>query len=104
MKAILDHVGIAVTSLDEALAFFRDGLGLDVSAPQDVPSQRVKAQFISTGQASLELLQATSADSAIAKFVERRGPGLHHITLRVESIDAAIAHLRERHVRLIDPE
>jgi methylmalonyl-CoA epimerase len=104
MKAVLDHVGIAVADLEASLAFFRDGLGLEVEPPEDVPSQRVRAQFLATGPSSLELLQATSPDSPIAKFLATRGPGLHHITLRVDDIRAALAQLRERHVRLIDDE
>ena len=88
MRAVLDHVGIAIGDLDASLAFFRDGLGLEVEPPEDVPSQRVRAHFISTGPASLELLQATAPDSPIAKFLEKRGPGLHHITLRVDDIAA----------------
>ena len=104
MKAILDHVGIAVRHLDESLVFFRDALGLEVEAPEDVAPQNVRAQFIPTGAASLELLEATSPDSAIAKFLDARGPGLHHITLRVDDIRAALRQLRERQVRLIDEE
>lgn len=104
MKAVLDHVGIAVRDLTESLAFFRDALGLDVDAPEEVPSQHVRAQFIPTGPSSLELLQATSPDSAIARFVAQRGPGLHHITLRVDDIRAALAQLRERNVRLVDQQ
>lgn len=104
MKAVLDHVGIAVTDLEAALAFFRDGLGLEVERPEDVPSQRVRAQFLATGPSSLELLQATSPDSPIAKFLEKRGPGLHHITLRVDDVRAALQQLRQRNVRLIDEE
>ena len=102
MRAILDHVGIAVRDLDASLAFFRDALGLVVERPEDVESQRVRAQFVHTGATSLELLAATAPDSPIAKFLETRGPGLHHITLRVDDIDAALAQLRERGVRLID--
>ena len=104
MRAVLDHVGIAIGDLDASLAFFRDGLGLEVEPPEDVPSQRVRAHFISTGSASLELLQATVPDSPIAKFLEKRGPGLHHITLRVDDIAAALQQLRQRNVRLIDDE
>lgn len=104
MRAVLDHVGIAVNDLNESLAFFRDALGLEVEAPEDVPSQHVRAQFLSTGPSSLELLQATSADSAIARFIDRRGPGLHHITLRVDDIRAALKQLRDRHIRLVDEE
>ena len=102
MKAVLDHVGIAVADLDASLAFFRDALGLEVEYSEDVPSQRVRAQFVATGPTSLELLEATSPESAIAKFVARRGPGLHHITLRVDDIATALDQLRQRGVRLID--
>ena len=102
IKAFLDHVGIAVEDLPAALAFYRDALGLEIEAPEDVTSQRVRAHFIHTGAARLELLEATSPDSPIAKFLEKRGPGLHHVTLRVENIEAALAHLKTRGVRLID--
>ena len=104
MKARLDHVGIAVADLAQALAFYRDALGLEVDPAEDVPSQQVRAHFIPAGEAALELLEATAPDSPIAKFVEKRGPGLHHITLRVGDIRAALARLKERGVRLIDEE
>ncbi|RPI51575.1 MAG: methylmalonyl-CoA epimerase, partial [Acidobacteria bacterium] len=104
MKAVLDHVGIAVTDLEASLSFFRDALGLEVEAPEDVPSQRVRAQFVHAGPSPLELLQATAPDSPISKFLEKRGPGLHHITLRVDDIRAALAELRQRNVKLIDDE
>ena len=102
MKAVLDHVGIAVAQLDEALAFYRDALGLEVSSVEEVESQRVRAHFVPTGETSLELLEATAEESAIARFVARRGPGLHHITLRVDDLAAALSELRTRGVRLID--
>ena len=100
----LDHIGIAVTDVAQALVFYRDALGLEVEAPEEVASQRVRAHFIPTGEASLELLEATSEDSPIAKYVAKRGPGLHHITLRVDDIRAAVAQLKARGVRLIDEE
>ena len=102
MKATLDHIGIAVSDLAAALAFYRDALGLEVDAPEDVASQRVRAHFIPAGEAALELLEATAPDSPIAKYLEKRGPGLHHITLRVDDIRAALAQLKARGVRLID--
>jgi methylmalonyl-CoA/ethylmalonyl-CoA epimerase len=102
MKATLDHIGIAVSNLADALAFYRDALGLEVDAPEDVSSQRVRAHFIPAGEAALELLEATAEDSPIAKYVAKRGPGLHHITLRVDDIAAALAQLKARGVRLID--
>ena len=104
MKAVLDHVGIAVNDLAAALAFYRDALGLEVEAPEEVASQRVRAHFVPVGESTLELLEATAPDSPIAKFVEKRGPGLHHITLRVDDIDAALAQLKARGARLIDEQ
>ena len=104
MKAVLDHIGIAVKDLSAALAFYRDALGLEVEAPEEVASQRVRAHFVAVGGAKLELLEGTSADSAIAKYIEKRGPGLHHITLRVDDIAQALARLKARGVRLIDEE
>ena len=100
--ATLDHVGIAVASVADALRFYRDALGLEAGDPEDVPSQRVRAHFIPTGDAALELLEATSAESPIAKYVGKRGPGLHHITLAVPDITAALARLKAHGVRLID--
>ena len=104
MKAILDHIGIAVRDIDAALAFYRDALGLEVEAPEEVLSQRVRAHFVSVGQSAIELLEATAPDSAIAKYIEKRGPGIHHITLRVDDIRAALAQLKQRGVRLVDEE
>jgi len=104
VKATLDHIGIAVGDIAQALAFYRDALGLEVEAPEDVVSQRVRAHFVPVGAAALELLEATAADSAIAKFIDRRGPGLHHVTLRVDDIRAALAQLTARGVRLVDSQ
>ncbi|HEX9366632.1 MAG TPA: methylmalonyl Co-A mutase-associated GTPase MeaB [Vicinamibacterales bacterium] len=113
-RVTIDHVGIAVSSLSDALSFFRDALGLEVEAPEEVASQRVRAHFIplkesavpgtGTRGPSLELLEATAEDSPIAKYVATRGPGLHHITLRVDDIRAALARLTEKGVRLIDAQ
>jgi LAO/AO transport system kinase len=103
-RAVLDHVGIAVQDVDKSLAFFRDALGLDVEVPEEVASQRVRAHFIPVGESSIELLEATASDSAIAKYVEKRGPGIHHITLRVGDIRAVLDQLKARGVRLVDQE
>ena len=102
MKAVLDHIGIAIKDLPAALAFYRDALGLEVEPAEEVRSQRVRAHFIPMGSSSLELLEATAPDSPIAKYVEKRGPGLHHITLRVDDIHAAVAQVKARGVRMID--
>ena len=102
MRVFLDHVGIAVQDLPQALAFYRDALGLHVEAPEEVTSQHVRAHFIPAGNAALELLEATDPESPIGRFVKKRGPGIHHVTLRVEDIGAALAHLKARGVRLVD--
>lgn len=104
MKAVLDHVGIAVRELDDALRFYRDTMGLEINTPEEVASQRVRAHFIPVGESALELLEATAPDSAIARFVEKRGPGLHHVALRVDDIHAALAELKARGIRLIDEQ
>lgn len=98
----LDHVGIAVGNLEEALAFYRDALGLEVVAPEEVASQRVRAHFIPVGESAIELLEATAGDSPIATYLARRGPGLHHLTLRVDDITAVLGRLKARGIRLID--
>jgi LAO/AO transport system kinase len=99
---VIDHVGVAVSDLGDAVKFYRDALGLEVEAPEEVASQRVRAHFIPTGESAIELLEATADDSPIAKYVARRGPGMHHLTLRVPDIRAALARLKEQGVRLID--
>jgi methylmalonyl-CoA/ethylmalonyl-CoA epimerase len=106
----IDHIAIAVGSLGDALAFYRDVLGLDVEAPEEVPSQRVRAQFLypddpdeGKGRAvALELIEPTADDSPVAKYLARRGPGIHHIAFRVPDIEAALAQMKARGVRLID--
>jgi LAO/AO transport system kinase len=100
--ATLDHVGIAVGDLEAALKFYRDALGLEVRPPEEVPSQQVRVHFLPLGDSALELLEATAGQSPIGRFVAKHGPGLHHVTLRVDNIHDALARLRERGVRLID--
>ena len=102
MKAVLDHVGIAVSDLQASLAFFRDVLGLQVESSEEVASQQARATFVSTGQSSLEMLEPAGPASPITKYLEKRGPGMHHVALRVDDIDAAIQHVKARGVRLID--
>jgi methylmalonyl-CoA/ethylmalonyl-CoA epimerase len=102
MKATLDHVGIAVKDVRDALAFYRDALGLEIGPAEDVPSQRVRAHFIPVGETAIELLEATSDDSPIAKYLTKRGPGIHHLTLRVDDLRATLARLKKRGIRLID--
>ncbi len=102
MKIELDHVGIAIEGLDTALAFYRDLLGLPLEGSEEVGSQKVRAHFLPAGEPRLELLEATQPESTIAKYVARRGPGLHHIAFRVDDIHQVLADLKARGVRLID--
>lgn len=104
MKATLDHIGIAVKDVRAALAFYRDALGLEIEGTEEVGSQQVRVHFAPVGEARLELLEATAPESPIAKYIDKRGPGLHHITLRVDDIRAVLAQLKARGVRLIDEE
>ena len=102
LPAVLDHIGIAVADAEAALAFYRDALGLSAAVPEEVASQGVRVHFIEAGETAIELLEATTGESPIAKYLSKRGPGLHHITLRVDDIAAALARLGARGVRLID--
>jgi methylmalonyl-CoA epimerase len=102
VKVRLDHVGIAVDDLGRSLAFFRDALGLQVEESEEVASQHVRAHFLPAGEPKLELLEATAVDSAIARYIGKRGPGLHHIAFRVDDIQAVLAMLKGKGVRLID--
>jgi methylmalonyl-CoA/ethylmalonyl-CoA epimerase len=102
MRAILDHIGIAVADAAASLAFFRDALGLEVEPPEDVAGQRVRVTFLPAGQSSVELLEAEGDDSPVARYLAKHGPGMHHVAFRVDDIRAAIAELKARGVRLID--
>ncbi len=102
VKVRLDHVGIAVDDAAAAMAWYRTALGLEVAHSEEVASQQVRAHFLPTGTAMLELLESTAPTSPIARFLARRGPGLHHVALAVDDIHAALAELRQAGVRLID--
>jgi LAO/AO transport system kinase len=101
MQTVLDHIGIAVADPEAALAFYRDALGLDIEAPEHIPAQQVRAYFVPVGEARLELLESTGPESPVAKYVDKRGPGVHHITLRVGDLQAALERLKARGVRLV---
>ncbi|MGJ7921279.1 methylmalonyl-CoA epimerase [Neobacillus sp. LXY-4] len=98
----VDHIGIAVKSLEDHVSFYTETLGLHLEGIEEVPSQRVKVAFIHVGETKLELLEPTSDDSPIAKFIEKRGEGIHHIALGVESIEARIADMNEKGIKMID--
>ena len=96
----LDHIGIAVRSLDSARIY--EDLGLTIEHVETVETQRVKTAFLSVGDSNLELLEPTSPDSPIAKFIEKRGEGIHHICLRVENIEEHLERLKAKGYRLIN--
>lgn len=103
MSFSLDHLGIAVKSLASATAIY-EKLGLAASPVEVVPHEKVRLTMIPVGDTRLELLQPTSDDSAIAKFIAKRGEGLHHICVRVPNLEAAVAKLRADGVRLVSDE
>jgi methylmalonyl-CoA/ethylmalonyl-CoA epimerase len=100
----IDHIGIATRGIEDAITFYRDTLGLDVRETEEVPEQKVRVAMLPIGESRIELLEATSDDSPIARFLEKRGPGIHHIAVRVEDIRGALANLREKGARLIDEQ
>lgn len=102
-KPVLDHIGIAVNSLAEATPFY-EALGLTVTGTDEVLEQGVKVAFLPVGDGQLELLEPTGPESPIAKHIERRGPGLHHVCLRVEDIEVAMADLKSKGFRLLSDE
>ena len=104
MFAAIDHTGIAVTDLDQSLAFYRDVMGLSLVHRETLPEQRVEAALLDIGDSHIELIAPLDPDCSVARFLERRGPGLHHVAYRVGDIDAALASLSAAGVRLIDEQ
>jgi methylmalonyl-CoA/ethylmalonyl-CoA epimerase len=100
----IDHIGIATNGIAETAAVYREALGLSVSETEEVASQKVRVAMLPIGESRIELLEATSDDSPISKFLTRRGPGVHHIAFNVADIRAALADLKLKGTRLIDEE
>lgn len=100
----VDHIGIAVRDLKEAVAIYESILGLELAGYETVDEQKVRVAKMHGGPDCIELLEPSSADSPIAKFLEARGPGIHHICLRVDDIETTLARFKERGLRLIDEE
>lgn len=98
----IEHIGIATRALDEALLFWRDALGLEVAHTEVVEEQKVRVAMLPVGEPRIELLEPTGSDSPVAKFLEKRGAGIHHIAVRVDDIRATLSRLKERGARLID--
>ncbi len=98
----IEHIGIAVNSIEEAKIYFEEVLGLSCYAIEEVADQKVKTAFFQIGQTKLELLEATSPESPVAKFIEKRGQGIHHIAFAVEDTSEALQKAAEKGVSLID--
>jgi methylmalonyl-CoA/ethylmalonyl-CoA epimerase len=100
----IDHIGIAVENMEAALRPYVEGMGMTVAHEEEVPTERVRVAMLPIGETKIELLEPLDQESAIAKFIERRGPGIHHIALAVEDVEASLESLKAADIRLIDSE
>jgi methylmalonyl-CoA epimerase len=98
----IDHIGIAVSNLQESLSFWETSLGIELHGIEEVAEQNVRTAFLPVGGTEIELLEPTSADSSVARFIEKHGEGLHHIAIRVDDIEVALAELKAEGIQLID--
>ena len=100
----IEHIGIATPRLDDALRFWSDALGLEVTHREEIAEQGVRVAMLPVGEPRIELLEPTGPTSPVARFLEKRGAGIHHIAVRVEDIRASLARLKAQGARLIDEE
>jgi len=98
----VEHIGIAVANLDESIKYYEDVLGLKCYAIEEVAEQKVKVAFFQVGDTKIELLETTDPEGPIGKFVEKKGPGVHHLAFAVENVDDALKTMEEKGVALID--
>jgi len=98
----IDHIAIVVEDIEAALNFWRDALGLELLHVEDVPDQKSVVAFLPTGESEVELVKPTSKDTGVYRFLQKRGPGIHHICLEVEDIECTLAGLQEKGIRLIN--
>ena len=98
----IDHLGIAVSNIDEGKNFWMDALGLDFEGTETIEEQKVTTAFLPVGESEVELLESTSPDGPIAKYIEKKGTGIQHVAFRVEDIETALSELKEKGVQLID--
>jgi len=98
----INHIGVAVEDLNEAIKFYEENLGLETEGIEEVKEQKVKVAFIPIGESRIELLQSTDPDGSISKFIEKRGEGIHHVALEVDRIEETLQKLKEKGVQLID--
>lgn len=98
----IEHIGIAVENLEESIAYYEGVLGLSCYAIEEVKDQKVKTAFFMVGQTKIELLEATAEDSPVGKFIEKKGPGIHHIAFAMENVAEALKDAEDKGVKLID--
>jgi methylmalonyl-CoA/ethylmalonyl-CoA epimerase len=100
----IEHIGIAVNSLDEAIPYYENMLGLKCYAVEEVADQKVKTAFFQVGDTKIELLESTDPEGPIGKFIEKKGPGVHHLAFAVDDVNKSLGELEEKGVRLIDKQ
>ncbi|MEN1760911.1 methylmalonyl-CoA epimerase [Anoxynatronum sibiricum] len=103
MKTLkVDHIGIAVSNLDETLKFYEEVLGMTCTGKEEVADQKVRVAFLPVGDSEVELLESTDPEGPIAKYIDKKGEGIQHIAFRVDNIEEAIANMKEKGIRMID--
>lgn len=100
----IEHIGIAVSNLEESIKFYEDILGIKCYKIEEVKDQRVKTAFFNVGQTKIELLESTDSEGSIGKFIEKKGEGIHHIAFAVRNIESALNEASEKGIRLIDQQ
>lgn len=100
----VEHIGIAVKNLEESIKFYEEILGLKCYAIEEVKDQKVRTAFLQVGETKIELLESTQPDGPIAKFIEKRGEGIHHIAFNTDDIKSSMKELKEKNIKLIDEE
>ena len=100
----IDHIAVLADDLENSLTFWRDALGMELSGVHDVPAEKSKVAFLPLGGSEIELVQPTSDDSGLARYLEKRGPGMHHVCLEVDDIQGMLTVLKEKGIQLIHQE
>jgi methylmalonyl-CoA/ethylmalonyl-CoA epimerase len=98
----IDHIAVLVDDMQSSLSFWQDALGIDLAGLSEVPTEQARVAFLPTGGSEVELVQPTTADSGLARYLEKRGPGMHHICLQVDDITGMLAQLKEHGIQLIN--
>lgn len=98
----IDHIAILVDDMGAPLSFWRDALGMELTHIKDIPTEMAQIAFLPTGDSEIELVRPTTDDSGLSKYLEKRGPGMHHICLEVDDIEGMLAQLKEKNIQLIN--